>query len=45
MRKNIEKQMPLMPPKIDHPQAEELNAISCILRRTSGSCRHHQANV
>jgi len=33
MRKNIEKQMPLMPPKIDHPQAEELNAISCILDR------------
>ena len=31
MRKNSEKQMPLMPPKIDHPQAEELNAISCIL--------------
>jgi hypothetical protein len=33
MRKNIEKQMPLMPPKIDHPQAEELNAISHILDR------------
>ena len=33
MRKNSEKQMPLMPPKIDHPQAEELNAISCILDR------------
>lgn len=31
MRKISEKQMPLMPPKIDHPQAEELNAISCIL--------------
>jgi IS5 family transposase len=33
MRKNSEKQMPLMPLKIDHPQAEELNAISCILDR------------
>jgi transposase, IS5 family len=33
MRKNSEKQIPLMPPKIDHPQAEELNAISCILDR------------
>ena len=33
MRKKSEKQMPLMPPKIDHPQAEELNAISCILEK------------
>jgi IS5 family transposase len=33
MRKNSEKQMPLMPPKIDHPQAEELSAIICILDR------------
>ncbi len=33
MRKNSEKQMPLMPPQIDHPQAEELSAISCILDR------------
>jgi IS5 family transposase len=33
MRKNSKKQMPLMPPKIDHPQAEELDAISCILDR------------
>jgi len=31
MRKISEKQMPLMPPKIDHPQAEELSGISCIL--------------
>jgi len=31
MRKISEKQMPLMPPKIDHPQAKELNTISCIL--------------
>ena len=31
MRKISEKQMPLMPPIIDHPQAKELNAISCIL--------------
>jgi len=35
MRKNTEKQMPLMPPKIDHPQAQELNAISCILDKNS----------
>jgi len=33
MRKISKKQMPLMPPKIDHPQAQELNAISCILDR------------
>ena len=31
MRKISEKQMPLMPPRIDHPQANELNAISCII--------------
>jgi len=31
MRKKSQKQMPLMPPQIDHPQAEELSAISCIL--------------
>jgi IS5 family transposase len=31
MRKISKKQMPLMPPKIDHPQAQELNAISSIL--------------
>jgi len=31
MRKISEKQMPLMPSKIDHPQAQELNAINCIL--------------
>lgn len=28
MRKKVKKQMPLMPPEIDHPQAEELSAIS-----------------
>jgi IS5 family transposase len=38
MRKNSEKQMPLMPPKIDHPQAEELNAISYILDRNPIIC-------
>ncbi len=27
-----------MPPKIDHPQAEELNAISCILDKNSIIC-------
>jgi len=31
MRKKSKKQMPLMPPEIDHPQAEELSAISRIL--------------
>ena len=31
MRKTVEKQMPLMPPKIDHPQAKELDIISRIL--------------
>jgi len=31
MRKKSEKQMPLMPPEIDHPQVEELSAISRIL--------------
>jgi IS5 family transposase len=34
MRKISKKQMPLMPSKIDHPQAKELNAISCILDKT-----------
>jgi IS5 family transposase len=31
MRTKVKKQMPLMPPEIDHPQAEELSAISRIL--------------
>jgi IS5 family transposase len=31
MRKKSQKQMPLMPPEIDHPQAEELSAIARIL--------------
>ncbi len=31
MRKKRQKQMPLMPPEIDHPQANELEAISRIL--------------
>ena len=31
MRKKSKKQMPLMPPEIDHPQAEELSAINRIL--------------
>jgi IS5 family transposase len=31
MRKKSKKQMPLMPPKIDHPQAQELSTISRIL--------------
>jgi len=33
MRKKSEKQMPLMPPEIDHPQAEEVSAISRILEQ------------
>lgn len=35
MRKISKKQMPLMPSKIDHPQAKELNNISCILDKNS----------
>ena len=35
MRKISEKQMPLMPPRIDHPQANELNAISRIIDANS----------
>ena len=31
MRKKSKKQMPLMPPKIDHPQAQELSTIGLIL--------------
>lgn len=31
MRKKIEKQLPLMPPKKDHPQSQELDCISEIL--------------
>jgi IS5 family transposase len=38
MRKKSKKQMPLMPPKIDHPQAEELSAISRILESNPIIC-------
>ncbi len=38
MRKKSKKQMPLMPPKIDHPQAVELNTIGCILEANSTIC-------
>jgi IS5 family transposase len=34
MREKSKKQMTLIPPKIDHPQAAELDAISCILDAT-----------
>ena len=38
MRKKSKKQMPLMPTKIDHPQAVELNTISRILEANSTIC-------
>jgi len=38
MRKKSKKQMPLMPPEIDHPQAVELNSISRILEANSTIC-------
>ena len=38
MRKKSKKQMPLMPPEIDHPQAAELNTIGRILEANSIIC-------
>src|SRR5210317_1771869 len=38
MRKKRQKQMPLMSPKIDHPQAHELEAISRIIDQKSTIC-------
>jgi len=38
MREKSKKQMPLMPPEIDHPQAVELDAISRILDATPTIC-------
>ena len=38
MRKKWEQQMPLMPPKIDHPQADELEAISRIMNSKPTIC-------
>ena len=40
MRKKWEQQMPLMPPKIDHPQADELEAISRIINSKPAICDH-----
>jgi len=40
MRKKWEQQMPLMPPKIDHPQADELEAISRIINGKPTICNH-----
>jgi IS5 family transposase len=40
MRKKRQKQMPLMSPKIDHPQAHELEAINGIICQTSTICDH-----
>ncbi len=40
MRKKRQQQMPLMPPKIDHPQANELEAISCIITSKPTICDH-----
>jgi len=40
MRKKWEQQMPLMPPKIDHPQADELEAISRIINSKPTICDH-----
>jgi IS5 family transposase len=40
MRKKRQQQMPLMPPKIDHPQANELEAISQIINSKLTICDH-----
>jgi IS5 family transposase len=40
MRKKRQQQMPLMPPKIDHPQANELEAISRIIDSKPTICDH-----
>lgn len=40
MRKKRQQQMPLMPPKIDHPQANELEAISRIINSKPTICEH-----
>ena len=38
MRRKSKKQMPLMPPEIDHPQAVELDSIGRILDATPTIC-------
>ena len=40
MRKKRQKQMPLMPTEIDHPQAYELESISRIINRNPTICDH-----
>jgi len=40
MRKERQQQMPLMPPKIDHPQANELEAINRIIDSKPTICEH-----
>ena len=40
MRKKRQQQMPLMPPKIDHPQANELEAINRIINSKPTICEH-----
>ena len=45
MRKKWEQQMPLMLPKIDHPQADELEAISRIINGKPTICNHVMQNL
>ena len=40
MRKKRQQQIPLMPSKIDHPQANELEAISRIIDSKPAICEH-----
>ena len=40
MRKKVKKQMPLMDSKIDHPRADELEAISLIIDNNPTICDH-----
>ena len=40
MREKQQKQMPLMEPVTDHPQAKELEAISIIIDNTPNICVH-----
>jgi IS5 family transposase len=52
MREKWQKQMPLMPTQIDHPQARELETISWVLRRKpticeialQDLCKHHKTD-
>ena len=40
MRKKRQQQVPLTPPKIDHPQANELEAINWIINSKPAICEH-----